>query len=196
MTAPRGYRTSIEVLRDILRAADSPTPKTRIIGIANLNPRSFREYAQFCTDHGLLGLTEAGYVSTLRGKGVLTAIEVILARTVELETAVQHFHRSIYGFVPVPAVQAAALRQLSRWMWNDGALGTGGTAVLSRPVEPRTEPSDLGPGASPPRGIWGASLGPSGPPFRGGGGPAAPSVFATVTVRRRRGPARRGSSSR
>lgn len=85
----RTYRTRLEVLHDFLEASRRTTRKTRIIGLANLNPGYFDIYAQFCLDHGLLELTTDGYRSTELAEQVLVAIRRILSKTAELDGAIR-----------------------------------------------------------------------------------------------------------
>ena len=49
--ADHHYRSKVEILRDFLVAIQESGKKTRIIGLANLNPSSFRPYLRFCLAH-------------------------------------------------------------------------------------------------------------------------------------------------
>lgn len=125
MTAGRSYRTNLEVLRDVLTAARFPAPKTRIIGLANLNPRSSRDYLRFCTTHELVAQTSQGYVATRRGEAVRDAIEGLLEKTAELEWAVHRLKRNVSAKAVPYGSNGAALHHISRWAWNELLLDRG-----------------------------------------------------------------------
>lgn len=111
------YRTTFEVLRDVLRATRTPCPKTRILGLANLNHRSFRAYFRFCTEHRLISSTSRGFVVTQRGRGVRDALDEVLARATDLEGAVRRLERIVVVVRPPDGPREAhgtALRPLSR----------------------------------------------------------------------------------
>jgi len=128
----RRYRTNLEVLRDILQAAQSPSPKTRLIGAANLNPRSFQEYLQFCTDHGLIGRASGGYVCTARAVSVIESIEEVLSKTAELDSAVQQFRVNVTKRLFPPSDNGSALRYVSRLAWEEVVLKGEKRLSLSR----------------------------------------------------------------
>lgn len=132
MTAGRSYRTNIEVLRDVLTAVRKPVPKTRIIGLANLNPRSFEEYLRFCAEHELVSLTSGRYVVTPRGDTVLDAIEAVLTKTTELQWAVHRLKRTVSDRPVTEGVPGAALRHMARWAWTEILLNGGGDPRLRR----------------------------------------------------------------
>ena len=88
----RTYRTRLEVLHDFLDASRRAARKTRIIGLANLNPGYFDSYAQFCLDNRLLVATAEGYRTTELADQVLVAIRRILSKTAELDGAIQSFN--------------------------------------------------------------------------------------------------------
>ncbi len=85
----RTYRTRLEVLHDFLDASRRASRKTRIIGLANLNPSYFESYAQFCLDHHLIEVTSDGYRPTELADQVLVAIRRILSKTAELDGAIR-----------------------------------------------------------------------------------------------------------
>jgi predicted transcriptional regulator len=92
----RTYRTRLEVLHDFLDASRRATRKTRVIGLANLNPAYYESYARFCRDHRLLETTDGGYRTTELADQVLIAIRQILSKTTELDTAVRSLHEALY----------------------------------------------------------------------------------------------------
>jgi predicted transcriptional regulator len=85
----RTYRTRLEVLHDFLDASRRASRKTRIIGLANLNPSYFETYAQFCLEHHLLERTAEGYRSTELADQVIVAIRRVLSKTTELDGAIR-----------------------------------------------------------------------------------------------------------
>jgi predicted transcriptional regulator len=89
LAPPRSYRSKIEVLRDFLSAAREPVPKTRLIGLANLNPPAFQRYLRICTDRGLIEKVSGAYVATPRAMPLLEAIDGLILKTAELERSFQ-----------------------------------------------------------------------------------------------------------
>ena len=122
MPSPRSYRSKIEVLRDILRAAQAPAPKTRIIGAANLNPVSFGKYLRICTDHDLITSVAGGYVATPRASPLLQAIDGLILKAGELETAYLTLERSASSNQGPNGGPAKPFRQVLRHAWNGIAL--------------------------------------------------------------------------
>ncbi len=92
-----GYRTRVEVLRDFLRAVRQEPKKTRIIGLANLNPSSFRRYLNFGIAFDLVRPTPGGFRLTVRAEAVLDSIERLLAKTAEFESILGELYRSLGG---------------------------------------------------------------------------------------------------
>jgi predicted transcriptional regulator len=126
MAPEHSYRTKIEVLRDFLRAAREPAPKTRIIGAANLNPSSFQRYLRLCAENHLVTSTAGGYVATPRALRILEAIEGVISKTSELEGAVHYFERSAQGRPAPGGHYGSALRYASREAWGGIVLGSPG----------------------------------------------------------------------
>jgi predicted transcriptional regulator len=89
----RKYRARIEILRDVLAAAQHEDKKTRIIGLANLNLASFDKYAAYCIEHGLLVSKNGEYKLTSRAEKTLGVIHVVLTKSSELAEALQEFGR-------------------------------------------------------------------------------------------------------
>ncbi len=85
----RTYRTRLEVLHDFLDASRRASRKTRIIGLANLNPAYFDSYARFCVEQHLLEVTRDGYRTTELAEQVLAAIRQVLSKTAELDGAIR-----------------------------------------------------------------------------------------------------------
>jgi len=119
------YRTKIEVLRDVVRAATGEERKTRIIGLANLNQTSFRRYTRLGLSLGLLRPTGAGLTATPAAKEWLLAVDAILSKSTEVATAIDSLYRLTLpapngGKLPArgkPPYDAVQL--LARLAWSD-----------------------------------------------------------------------------
>jgi predicted transcriptional regulator len=124
----RAYRTHLEVLYDFLDACRRAPRKTRIIGLANLNPRYFGIYAQFCLEHRLIEWTGTGYRGTERTIPAMNAIRRVIAQSAELDEAIRALQvmvpGALPGSAPVPAretllapasVGVASARERSRY---------------------------------------------------------------------------------
>jgi predicted transcriptional regulator len=118
----RAYRSKLEVLRDFLRAAHEPVPKTRIIGTANLNPVSFRRYLQVCTERDLIMSVSGGYVATPRATPLLEAIDDLMAKREDLERALRVLEQSSLEGPGAGSGEGTGFRQVLREAWNDLAL--------------------------------------------------------------------------
>lgn len=92
--AGRSYRTKIEVLRDFLVATRLGQRKTRIIGTANLNRRSFIRYADFCLERGLIVSRSGGYALTPQADKCIETIDEFLAVRSELSLALDSLDRA------------------------------------------------------------------------------------------------------
>ena len=122
MTAGRSYRTNIEILSDLLKAARKPLPKTRFMWAASLNRHSFEEYLRFCTENDLIHLTSGGYVATRRGDSMLEVIEAVRAKTTDFDSDVHRLLRN-GGNHPVPNGTSGAVRHyISHWAWSEIVL--------------------------------------------------------------------------
>jgi len=114
----RKYRTKIEVLGDFLEAARQGRNKTRIIGLANLNPTSFQKYLEFCVSLDLIRVTPGGYRLTARADEVLEAIQGVLRESKQADSALYGLQKSL-GRLPVDdAGGTAVLRYVSRVAWG------------------------------------------------------------------------------
>ena len=119
------YRTKIEVLRDIVRAASTEQRKTRIIGMANLNQGSFQRYASLGVSLGLLKPTQIGLMATPAGEEWLGAVETILSKTSEVAAAIESLGRITHGGHPGAAARERpkpaydAVQLLGRLAWAD-----------------------------------------------------------------------------
>ena len=130
MTIVRSYRSKIEVLRDFLSAAREPVPKTRLIGMANLNPLSFQRYLRICTERGLIDSVSGAYVATPRAGPLLEAIDGLILKTSELELALE----VLEGTTQTPGGRnggnGRAVSPFLRQAWNE---------IVLRPVDPSNE---------------------------------------------------------
>jgi predicted transcriptional regulator len=129
----RPYRSKVEVLRDFLRAAEEPSPKTRIIGAANLNPVSFRKYLRLCTEHDLIMAVSGGYVATPRATTLLRAIDGLMVKTSELELALRALELDALERRAPNGAEGNPFRQLLREAWNEIALGATSSPNGRRP---------------------------------------------------------------
>lgn len=93
----RRYRSKLEVLRDFLDATRVGEKRTRIIGTANLNVRSFRRYRDFCLDRGLIVSTSGGYALTPEAETCLEAIQGVLTKRDELNISLKSLERTALG---------------------------------------------------------------------------------------------------
>ena len=180
MVAAHGYRTKIEVLRDFLRAAQDPVPKTRIIGAANLNPGSFQRYLHLCTERELIAATSAGFVVTPRADPILAAIEGVISKTSELDHAVRLLERSGQNGPGQNGSNGRALRYVARHAWTE--------LVLALPLKGRADPLPNG-GVSSQR-ARSVSTGPpavTGRPATGGRPSRRNGTRAGAQPRRRNG---------
>jgi hypothetical protein len=142
------YRTKIEVLRDIVRAATSEKRKTRIIGMANLNQVSFQRYSALGVSLGLLEPSGSGLAATPAAEEWLGAVDTILSKSSEVAAAIDTLYRltqpernggngGTRGKPPYDAVQL-----LARLAWADlrpsaRAISAGRPAPLRRLSVPR-----------------------------------------------------------
>jgi len=119
------------VLRDFLNATRAGVKKTRIIGIANLNPASFQKYLESCTRLHLVRGTSEGYELTPRAEVVLDRIDRLLQMSSEVETALESLNR-ILGETS-PGESPPPLRYVSRLAWSAAPR-----APSAEPSEPRS----------------------------------------------------------
>jgi predicted transcriptional regulator len=113
------YRSKLEVLRDFLRATRQERKKTRIIGVANLNPGSFQRYLEVCIQRELVRRTPAGYELTPRAEVVLERVDRLLEMSTEIETAVRDLDRILGPSSFGPKDRDGAPRYVSRIAWSE-----------------------------------------------------------------------------
>ncbi len=129
--APR-YRTQIAILRDFLLAARVAGRRTRIIGLANLNPRSYRTYLSFCLKHDLILESPNGLRLTARADTVLESIDRVLAQSARLHLALGQLAVEL-GTVPIGTAPLPACLGLPRL---DAIGATAGGMTPTRPSSP------------------------------------------------------------
>ena len=150
-TSARAYRSKLEVLRDFLRAAQAPAPKTRIIGAANLNPASFRRYLQLCTERSLITSVSGGYVTTPRATPVLEAIEGLMVQRGEVDRAFRLLERHAADGPSVLRSDGQPFRHVLREAWTEIVLRPdprprAASKLEASPSAPRSRP-DAAPSA-------------------------------------------------
>jgi len=148
------YRTKIEVLRDIVRAASTEERKTRIIGLANLNQGSFQRYYQLGLSLGLLVPTATGVTATRAADEWLTAVDSILSKSSELSAAIDTLNRLTLpvsgsgGIRTRPRASHDAVQLLARLAWTDlrstGRRTGDGLPPLIQPHLPTDRPIPRG----------------------------------------------------
>ncbi|MGI0130781.1 MAG: winged helix-turn-helix domain-containing protein [Thermoplasmata archaeon] len=159
----RTYRTKLEMLRDVLAASTSEVTKTRIIGLANLNPRSFTTYMTLCLDNELMTEHEGRFRSTPRAERVRGAIERAGTAARSYAAAVDDLERClpstprlfIRSWTPRPDLSVFAPEFMSY-------------RVDSPEVMPQRAPGGPGGGTRPVRSRLLADNGPTPPPAPSG----------------------------
>ncbi len=116
----RKYRTRLEVLHDLLEASQRTSRKTRIIGLANLNPAYFEIYARFCLDHHLLQFSTDGYRPTDRTEPVLAAIRRVISKSSELDDALRALASVVRQGPEVGDLGGPATRVYGSDGWEEG----------------------------------------------------------------------------
>lgn len=144
----RRYRSKLELFRDFLRAVQQDPKKTRILGLANLNPRSFERYARHCLEQELVVRTPVGYQLTARAEAVLGRLDRLLAMRTEVTLALSTLERLVGPNAGAPSGTTEPPRYVSPIIWAGELLDADLTRSLARPV---SSPSPAGP-VAPARG--------------------------------------------
>lgn len=118
MAQPR-YRSKLEVFRDLLAATRRASRKTRIIGLANLNPQTFQKYIEFARGRGLVVENDGRYTLTDRADRALAVLQELMAKSNELDSAVQQLERSTCLGRIAGWSEGEVLRQISRMTWGE-----------------------------------------------------------------------------
>jgi predicted transcriptional regulator len=127
------YRTKLEVLRDFLEAVNQNPHKTRIIGLANLNPGSYERYRELTRHLGLVAIGSEGCYLSTRGATALDALRRFSDKSSELDQAYVDLQRSVLGTRSPRPADAEPLDLASRAAWAEivGTLARGpGRAIL------------------------------------------------------------------
>ncbi len=128
----------MEILRDFLSAVREAPKKTRIIGLANLNPSSFQLYLEFCLAHQLVEDTPEGYRLTHHADGVLKAIQQLIERSEEVDAVLLQLQRGFDSSSASLAPTKQALRYVSVLAWNEVVRSVPASlGVKPRPLDNR-----------------------------------------------------------
>lgn len=131
--AGRRYRSKVEVFRDLLVATRQSSKKTRIIGLANLNPSTFRRHMEVAVSQGLVSVVGGDYLLTERANRALEAFDAILTMSRDLDNVVQTLKRTALYPGAEHWVAGQALRHISPKDWNgERAAGAVPPATFDR----------------------------------------------------------------
>lgn len=125
----RQYRGRVEILRDFLGAVGAHERKTRIIGVANLNPSSFQKYLDFCLTLDLVQKSPGGYRLTPRANAVLDSIDRLLVKSGEVDDTLVEFRRAFSRSQSVAPGTKSTLRYISRLAWDEVCRTNAGSAA-------------------------------------------------------------------
>jgi len=126
-TKGRAYRTKVEVFRDVLAAVRLSSKKTRIIGLANLNPATFRRHMTLARSQGLVSVIGGDYLLTDKASQVLDALDQLVTKSRELDDVVQLLERNALPTHSESWTSGAVLRHISRMAWSDVQRSAGDT---------------------------------------------------------------------
>lgn len=129
----RTYRSKLELFRDLLVAVRYSSKKTRIMGLANLNPATFRKHMALARAQGLVVVSGTDYCLTERADEVLFALQQLVVKGRELDDGVRFFERSALHRSSDHSAEGAILRHISRFAWGEfQRVGDGGSHSFSR----------------------------------------------------------------
>ncbi len=148
----RRYRTKLEVLRDFLEAVRRHPRKTRIIGLANLNPGSYARYRTLSLRLGLIAVGSDGCYLSPRGGAALEALRRYSAKSSELGEAYAALQRSVLGSGLSGSPRAEPPNYASRAAWSEivSPLARGPARAIA--IDPLASPLTIGgefPGLEP-----------------------------------------------
>lgn len=138
----RQYRGRVEILRDFLEAVGVHERKTRIMGIANLNPSSFQKYLDFCLTLDLVQKSPGGYRLTPRANAVLDSIDRLLTKSEEVDNTLLEFRRAFSRSQAVASSTRSTTRYISRLAWDEVCRSAAKSATLDT-VSRRTGDSPI-----------------------------------------------------
>lgn len=95
--ATHGYRSRPELFRDFLSAAKTGGGMSRILRMANLNQSSYSRYVRYCLQEGFLLERADGYELTHRAEEALSAVNLVLEKASELESALERYSSILGG---------------------------------------------------------------------------------------------------
>lgn len=141
------YRSKLEVFRDLLVATRHASKKTRIIGLANLNPSTFQRHMAIARAQGLVTVAAGGFQLTQKADQVLAALQELMAKSNELDNTIQFLERS--GLPPAGTrwSDGTVLRQVSRLAWGEtgGPSPSTGSAFARSGGVATKSPGEYGP---------------------------------------------------
>jgi predicted transcriptional regulator len=146
-------RGRLEILHDFLEAARREPKKTRIIGLANLNPASFEKYLRYCLELDLMRVTPGGYRLTPRADVAQLAIRRFMEKSQELDGAFRDLQRTFGTLGLSSAGDRGGSRGLGAPTWMEVILasGPGARSPYDRSGGQRDLPVPrFEPGLSPP----------------------------------------------
>ena len=151
------YRTKVQVLYDVLDAARTPLPKSRLLWQSRLSSASFSRWLRFCRERDLLTVSPSGYCATERAERVRGLLGELLAEGANLDLTVRGLRASL-STRPAPDGVPTIDPEFWRWVWRAlesatpdppaarrvprpaplarGRSGVGGFAVASAPYPP------------------------------------------------------------
>jgi predicted transcriptional regulator len=115
----RTYRSKLEVFRDVLVATRQASRKTRIIGLANLNPTSFQRHMALARAHGFVLVDDGDYRLTDKADRFLAALDEVMAKSLQLDEAVRSLEQSALAASPDQRRDGVVLRYISRLAWSE-----------------------------------------------------------------------------
>ena len=178
------YRNRIEILRDFLHATRVSGRRTRIIGLANLNPRSFDYYLRFSLAYGLVKYAPDGIRVTPRAELVLDSIQRVMSQSLQLESAVQQLHQELAGELTAGGMTGGSVRFVPRLLWIPGDPSPEAPSGPSRYAE--IDPVSLTAELVEPWLSRSGGRGPPDPPTRTSPPAATPSIAEPPPRPRRR----------
>ena len=112
------YRSKLELFQEMLEATRHASRKTRIIGLANLNPRTFQKYMDFASSHGLTVEKNGTYRLTDRADRALAVLRQVAVKSTELDATILQLKRGTWLGRIDGWTEGDALRQISRIAWS------------------------------------------------------------------------------
>jgi predicted transcriptional regulator len=115
----RTYRSKLELFRDVLVATRYASKRTRIIGLANLNPGTFQKHMSLASAHGLVRVEGGDFRLTERAEPVLVAVQDLLTRSHAIDGAVKVLDQSLHSPGEGLRADGSVLHHVSRIAWAE-----------------------------------------------------------------------------